>query len=542
MMRLATPSQCRAMDQRTIEVIGVPGLALMEVAGRGAAQALWAWWEREGIKGRRVVIFCGGGNNGGDGWVMGRHLKAWGCEVVGALLVEESSLKGDALWAFKAAKASGVEVVGVEKALSLLGERNQDACVDAVFGTGLTKPVVGLFALVLEAMARAVECVRVALDVPSGLDAESGQALGGGAVMRADLTVTFGCSKPGLHVLPGREWAGEVQVVDLGFSPDTFAEAGVRGEALGRVDVVPWMKPRRLDSHKGTYGRVLVLGGSPGMLGAAVLSGAAALRVGAGLVTVGTQRSLGVSQVAAEQWELMGASLLPDGALTPTDEVALVRALEGADVVAMGPGMGQHEGNADALRVVMERFGGPLVLDAGALNLLAEQGRTAWLEARTRRGVVTVITPHIGEMARLLGVGNPEVQSRRLAAAKEGAQAWGAVVVLKSGSTVVASPRGPFAVNTTGTPGMATAGTGDVLTGMIAGLIAQGLSAWDAAKVGVCLHGLAGEQAELTHGQRGLTAKTLLAALGPMIAGLEVEAKDAHSPPSPLSLGRARGG
>jgi hydroxyethylthiazole kinase-like uncharacterized protein yjeF len=535
--RLATAAQCRALDQDAMARLGIPGVALMEVAGRGAAHALLDALARHGRlqEGDAVtaLICCGGGNNGGDGCVMARHLLAMGHAPTVVMLADPARLVGDAAWALATAKAAGVSVVALDEATApdaesfllawsaLVGARPWSACVDALFGTGLRRPLEGHYAAAVGALSL-MRAWRVALDLPSGLSADTGQPLSG-AVMRADQTITFGCAKPGLHLEPGRSLCGEVACVDLGFVPSGFEAAQVRGALLTRASVKPWMRPRPRDSHKGTWGRALILGGQPGQLGAAVMAGAAALRAGAGLVTVGTREDMDVSAVAQTQWELMGAPLLPAGPLTEARAAALGEAASAASVIAVGPGMGRSPGTIDALKLLLDASS-PLVLDADALNILSDDGRLSWLRARSARGLQTVLTPHPGEFGRLWGCSASEVLAQRLAFARAAATDWGAVVVLKSGSTVIANPDGQFAVNATGTPGMATAGMGDVLTGLIAGLIAQRLSPWDAACVGVCLHGLAGEAAERDWGQRALTATTLLAALGPLTASLEAQA------------------
>jgi len=500
-VRLCGADEMRAIDEAAIRGLGITGLALMERAGAAVAAAAAALSPRG-----RVVVLCGGGNNGGDGWVAARLLWKAGRDVRVHALVPRDRLAGDALAACEAAEQAGVPAAALEDA-SLVEARPGDVVVDALLGTGLARPPEGVFAA---AIAR-IEALRergarvLAVDVPSGLSADTGRPLG--PCVRADRTVTFAFWKRGLALAPGAELAGEVEVADIGIPAEAAARVPVGAELLLEEEARALVPPRAPDAHKGSAGRVLVVAGSPGKTGAAHLALCGALRGGAGLVTLAAREEV-LSLALAGRPEAMSVPLPGHGPLGAADLPALAAAARGADALAIGPGIPRGPETAGLLRDLLEAVRLPAVLDADALNALAERRGVGGLPAPA------VVTPHPGEMARLCGLSIAEVQADRIGLAAAKARGWGCVVVLKGAGTVVADPAGPPAVIASGNPGMATGGTGDVLAGLIAALLAGGLDARAAARAGAYVHGAAGDRAARRQGQRGLVAGDLADALG----------------------------
>ncbi|MBI3458464.1 MAG: NAD(P)H-hydrate dehydratase [Candidatus Rokubacteria bacterium] len=506
MIRLATAEEMRRGDRRATERFGVPSLLLMENAGRGAADAI----ERVlgPARGRRVAVVCGKGNNGGDGFVVARHLAGRGAAVHVWLVARAADVRGDAasnLDALVRAALPLTEVTGptgpagIERLRRGLGEA--DLLVDALLGTGVSGPATGLIADAIAALNEAERPV-CALDLPSGLSADHGQILG--PAVRARLTVTFGLPKLGLFLYPAAACAGRVELVDLGV-PRAWLEEGLSVGMAEPEDIAAILPPRPADAHKGHYGHLLVVAGSLGKTGAAVLAALGALRAGTGLVTCalpGTQQPI----VAAHLAEAM-TEALPETAAQTLSAKALDRLLElGArmDAVAVGPGVGLEAETQGTVRELVLGVERPMVVDADALAACV--GHLPRLrEARGPR----LLTPHPGEAARLLGRRIAEVQADRIGSARALADASGAWVALKGAGTLVASPGGAQAdvlLNPTGNPGMATGGMGDVLTGIAGGLLAQGLRPEAALRAAVYLHGLAGDLAAADRGNAGLLA------------------------------------
>ncbi|MER3456134.1 MAG: bifunctional ADP-dependent NAD(P)H-hydrate dehydratase/NAD(P)H-hydrate epimerase [candidate division GAL15 bacterium] len=499
-MRLVTASEMRELEQRAVREAGLPTLVLMEHAGRAVAQVTWRLLRERG--GSRVAVVCGKGNNGGDGLCAARHLANAGVAVRVYLLAGDQDVEDDAAVNLRTLRAAGVgvdNVVGpVDTSLRAMAV-GADVVVDAIFGTGFRGSAVGL-------PARAIEAINdcglpvVSVDVPSGLDADTGKVEG--ACVRAQVTVTMGLPKVGLFVYPGAAYCGQVVVADLGLPRRMVLEAPALPTEVATAAQVSWrLPPRAPDTHKGTYGRVLMVAGSARFPGAPKLAALGALRCGAGLVRLLVPECI-FPAVASSALEFMPAAL-PDqeGALAPSALEALMEFAQDADVVAAGPGLTTAEGVAHLVRRLVEVCDRPLVLDADALNVL--RGQHALL--RSARAPV-VITPHPGELARLLGVSTSEVQRARLEVARSTARLLGAVTLLKGARTVVASPEGRVVVNPTGNPGMASGGMGDVLTGAVAAFIAQGLVPFEAAWVAAYLHGLAADLLAEERGDRGLLA------------------------------------
>jgi ADP-dependent NAD(P)H-hydrate dehydratase / NAD(P)H-hydrate epimerase len=506
-MRLVGADEMRAIDRAAIEVLGVPGRELMERAGAAVARFAHAFLGSGG----RALVLAGAGNNGGDGYVVARRLRADGVDVRVASLVPRLRLAGDALQAREEAEVAGVPIDDAPE-LAALQAGPHDLVVDAIFGTGLSRAPEGLFAEAIRTIGllRDAGAKVVAVDVPSGLSADTGRPLG--PCVRADATVTFGFQKRGLVLHPGAELAGQVVLADIGIPPEAAARVPVGCELLTEEAARLLVPPRLPEAHKGEAGRVLVVAGSPGKTGAAHLALLGALRGGAGLVTLAAREEV-LPQALAGRPEAMSVPLLSRGPLGDADLEPLLAAADGADAVVIGPGIPRGPETARLLRAFLGRARLPAVLDADALNALAERGGVAGL------GAPAVLTPHPGEMARLTGLGIAEVQTDRIGLAARSARAWGCVVVLKGARTVVADPGGPPAVVPTGNPGMATGGTGDVLAGLAGALLAGGLAPRDAARAAAFVHGAAGDLARDRRGERGMLAGDLADEIGSVWAG-----------------------
>ncbi|MDD5563158.1 MAG: NAD(P)H-hydrate dehydratase [Thermoanaerobaculaceae bacterium] len=473
----------READRVTIAELGLPSLVLMESAAAAVADLVAERFPGVG----RIAVACGPGNNGGDGLAMARLLRCRGFDVGVGMLVARRSLKGDAAVQLELARRFGVPVSdcsrgGTARLAELLG--GADVVVDALFGTGLDRPLTGRWAEAVSVVNRAGAPV-VAVDLPSGLLGSSAGA--DGPSVRADLTVTFAAPKVA-HVLPPACWrCGEVAVAAIGIPP-WVADARMSLGLVEAEDVAGWLPRRGPDAYKGTFGHLLVVAGREGRAGAAALAARAAVRMGAGLVTVATTGAAGAA-VQALAPEAM-VDLLEAGEGGEVAGGGIEGSLAKATAVAVGPGLGTGDGPRRLLGSILERWRGPLLLDADALTLLA--GRLGTLRTRA---VTPVLTPHPGELARLLGVATSEVTADRLGAACRAAEAGGAVVLAKGARTVIAGGGGVALVNPTGTSGLASGGAGDVLSGVVGALLAQWLAAREAAASGAYLHGRAAELA-----------------------------------------------
>ncbi len=505
-MRLVTAAEMRELDRLTIEKYGTPGHVLMERAGGGATQALLQSFPHL-KRGKRVVIIAGRGNNGGDGFVMARMLAKLGLKVDVFLLGRASELKGDAQLNFKRlpAKKKVVEVHD-RKGLETLHKAvsSADAVVDAIFGTGLKNAVEGIHAEVI-AMLNATPVHVFAVDIPSGLDSDTGRPLGTCVVAQA--TATFGFFKVGHMTPPGPEICGGLYRVEIGIAEEAIEEVPASCEYVGPEHAALLIPSRSRGAHKGTFGHVLVLGGSFGKTGAAILAAKAALRAGAGLVTLAGPASQHTI-LAGGVYEAMTEVVADRDGLMLFDARALERLVEGKSAVVVGPGMGTHE---DAERIVhwlLEREGLKLLVDADALNCLA---RDTSVLARAK--ATCVLTPHPGEMARLTNMTPAEVQFDRMRAARTFANDRRCVVVLKGAGTITAAPDGFCWLNSTGNPGMASGGMGDALSGIIGALLGQGLEPAAAARLGVFAHGEAGDFVAEQRGEMGLIASDVISAL-----------------------------
>lgn len=504
---VVTAAQMRGMDAETIGAVGIPGLVLMEHAGTLAARAIR---DRFGPPaGRRVVVLCGKGNNGGDGFVVARHLLSAGAEVSAWLAADPAGVRGDARVNLDAFAALGGPLHALPEATPARLKRaleGADLVVDALFGTGLEAPLRDPARAWVRALNRAGRPVA-ALDIASGIHADTGQVMG--AAVRADLTVTFGFPKRGHFGVPGAEHTGELVRADIGIPSKVAAAAGVPVRLLTPAEAAPLLPARRRTAHKGSFGHVLVAGGSEGMTGAPSLAALGGLAAGAGLVTVAAPR--GLNDILEQKLTEAMTLALPETPARGLSEKALDPLLEAAgarSVTVLGPGVGRDPSTFRLVRAFTGTWDGPLVVDADALNAWAGH-----MDAFPRRAAPTLLTPHPGEMARLTGSTSAKVQADRIDAAWALARAAEATVVLKGAHTVVADPHGGVTVNPTGGPALASGGTGDVLAGMIGAYLAQGLAAPEAGRLAAYLHGLAADLWAEAHGPAGLTAGALAAAV-----------------------------
>jgi ADP-dependent NAD(P)H-hydrate dehydratase / NAD(P)H-hydrate epimerase len=499
-MKAVTRDQMRALDRRTIKDAGIPGSVLMERAGAGLADAVEQWTDPDRRGRCPVWLVAGRGNNGGDVFVAARLLRERGLGVAVTLAAAADAVRGDALTALDRMRAAGIALAECPESAGwhTLPNARVAAVVDGLLGTGATGAPREPAAAAIRAINRAgaAGAPVLAVDIPSGLDADTGAAPG--ATVCADVTVTMGLPKRGLLLPAALEWVGRVVLVPIGI-PEAYCDAiDADLELLTPYDPGLRLPPRRRDAHKGRFGHALLIGGAPGYSGAITLAARACLRAGAGLVSVLTPAAVapivagGVPEamVHAVPDDRLGAAALD---VRPPGRAAF-------SSILVGPGLTPHAGAAALVERLLRETDAPLVVDADALNALS--GRPE----RLRRNAPVIITPHPGEAARLLGLTPADVQADRFAAARRLADVSGAVTVLKGAGTLVAVAGAPLGVNRTGNPGMATGGTGDVLGGLIAGLAAQGIPPADAARLGVYLHGAAGDAAA-RHG----TPQTLIA-------------------------------
>ena len=500
-MKTVTARQMRNIDRRTIEEAGVPGLRLMERAGEGAARmAVDLLGDPEG---KTVVHFCGKGNNGGDGFVIARLLSEAGVRPVVYLAGAIDRVEGDARENLDRLREMDVAIREVGALEDVADPGGADLIVDALLGTGLSGPVRGLMADLIGLINRAGPPV-LAVDIPSGVDADSGRILG--CAVRADGTATLAFPKRGFYFSPARELVGRLMVVDIGVPDRAVEEEHLQTETLESADMARLIPHRPADAHKGTFGKVLVIAGSVGMTGAAVLTSMAALRSGAGMVMLGLPESL--NQIAEiKLTEVMTTPLAETGdrSLSTAALERIGELLSWADVVALGPGLSRHPDTFDLVHRLLPRLEHPTVVDADGLNAIA---RDPAVLSKVRAPLV--LTPHAGELARLSGIEAPLETSDRIEAIRTLVETYGLVGVFKGAPTLIAEPNGALYINTTGNPGLSTAGTGDVLTGMIVGFLAQGCSPVDAARLGVFLHGLAADVVVESLGEWSLVAGDLL--------------------------------
>ena len=524
-MRILNADQMREAERRTIQDIGLGSLVLMENAGRQVVAAIESLYPDLGD--RQVAIVCGKGNNGGDGFVVARTLHQRGVEVSVFLIGKIAEVKGDARINLEILGRIGQTVVEVadEPAWELHGAEitSHDLIIDAMFGTGLSAPLTGFYETVVADLNEGGVPI-VSIDMPSGMSADTCDLIGD--AVDATVTVTLGAPKLPLVLPPAESKSGEVVIADIGIPAEVFDQLeGPHIELLTREQMRPLIPARAVDAHKGDFGRVVVVAGSVGKAGAAVLCAQGAMRSGAGLVTVASPRSCQPT-VAAHglEYRTEGLDETPDGTVHFAAASAVLDI--DADVIVAGPGLGRGEGVTTFVRELLDKYDGPLVLDADALNAFADE--PSLLVGREGRDLI--ITPHPGEMARLVGCSVEDLQADRIGIATDFAKRHKLYVVLKGYRTLVVTPEEKVFVNPTGCAGMATGGTGDVLAGMLAGWLGQLLDAEAACRLAVYLHGSAGELADADNGEVSMVAGDLVDHIGDAILELTARRRVAAKP------------
>lgn len=509
-MKVVTAEEMCDIDRKTIEVYGIAGSVLMERAGLAVANKV-----RELFAKKRVIVLSGGGNNGGDGLVAARNLFEWGWDVKVLLMRRQDRLNPDCLVQYKIAKQFRVPV---EFRTSINeGDLRNAVVVDAILGTGINKPVTSPISDLISFLNRSDAGV-ISVDIPSGISSDNAWVMG--EAVRADYTVTFGLPKRGHLVHPGAEFTGRLFIEDIGFPEALLKSDELDLQTIEKSDAVVLLPERPKYSHKGDYGHVLVVAGSRGKTGAAIMTASACLRSGAGMVTIGVPESL-VDVFQAKVTEEMVLPLRDTGNGTLSEEACagiMEFLYERADVLAIGPGLTADENIRSLLKKLLGIITVPMVMDADAINSIS--GETDLLK-HVKSPVI--LTPHAGEMARLLKgreTGGPEESSRRaeiktdiINTAKSFSMETGAYLVLKGAPTVFSEPDGKVFINTTGNQGMATAGAGDVLTGIIAAFLGQCLNPIDSSLLGIYIHGLAGDMAASEKGMHSLIASDIIGML-----------------------------
>lgn len=483
---LVDSRQMKNCDNNTIHHFGMPSLVLMERAALGVAEEI----EKNVQTGSRVLLVCGTGNNGGDGFSVARMLWQKDYDVTAVVIGDCQKASKETKQQMEICRAYGIEIQ------EEIPEENFDVVVDALFGIGLSRDLQGKYFEVVKQM-NDINAYKVAVDIPSGIHADTGAVMG--IAFRADITITFAFQKLGLLLYPGAEYAGKTIVKEIGITKDSFLEEKVTAYEVEERDLEKIPK-RRDYSNKGTFGKVLVAAGHKNMAGAAFLSGKAAYGTGAGLVKIVTEEA---NRTILQQ-------LLPEAVLEtyePGKELdePLKNSMEWADVIVAGPGIGTAETSEKIIKVILENAKVPVILDADGLNIVANH--TEWLKERK---APVIVTPHLGEMARITKKSIFDIQKQLLQVAREFAERYNVICILKDARTITALPDGTVFVNTSGNNGMATAGAGDVLTGVIAGLVAQNMELKAAAPVGVYLHGKGADEMVTQTGTYGMMAQDII--------------------------------
>lgn len=524
--QLVTPAQMREMDRRTIEEIGIPAAVLMERAALAAVSTLRKHFPNiltQNTKNTRIGILCGSGNNAGDGWAIARLLHADGFQVETVSLADPQSLRAETATNFQIAHRLGIAITQLSANAPASIPATLHALppctiwIDALLGTGLNRPADGNFAAAITFLNEQSAPV-FAIDVPSGIDARTGQTHD--LCVHATATVTFGFTKLGLTVMPARKHVGKLYTSDIGIPHPIAESVGFTAELLTPDWAKRHIPARPQDFHKGNAGRLLLLGGSREKSGAILMTAHGALAAGAGLITIGTLDEL-VPTIAPAIPEVMAAAMFAE-TFDDACESRLLGFLEGTNTVAIGPGMTTHDGARTALQIVLESEDiQHLVIDADALNILSDGDNDERLRQFSARTNV-VLTPHPGEMAQILHISIPNLLQNPIHHAQQLAKNTGAIVVLKLATTIIAAPDGRLAVNSSGNPGMATGGMGDALTGIIAALLYPAKDPFSAVCLAVWAHGAAGDHAaKHATGQRALSVSSLLEHLGHVWRAIE---------------------
>ncbi len=514
--KIVTAAQMRAIDESAIQGMGIPGLTLMENAGRGIATVIRDRIFDGDVTGKQVGIVCGRGNNGGDGFVVGRYLAEWRAQVEFFLIGESAGVKGDAETNLKRAIQMELPVTQLRDDSPLPDWNQFDLLVDAIFGTGFRGPISGKAADVVDEMVRS-EVRIAAVDSPSGLEANNG--IVDGSIISASNTISLACSKRGQWMWPGRRHVGMLDVVDIGIPPEAVAAEKVQLSQITE-EFVRFSIPQRLpEGHKGTFGKALIVGGSAGMSGAVALAANACMRCGVGLTYAGVPSSLAdvIDIKATEPVVLPLPEVNKRRVLALRGLGEIVKVFGNVDAIAIGPGLSRHHETQELVRRLVARRCKPTVLDADGLNAF-EKDQAILAEPSEHP---LIITPHVGEMARLLGRSTESIASDRETAAREAATRFHCIAVMKGAPTFIGEPGGQVFLNPTGNSGMGSGGVGDVLTGIIVSFIAQGCEPLSAALMGVYIHGLAGDFAAADVGERSMVASDMISALPDVLVFLE---------------------
>ncbi|AIS53043.1 bifunctional NAD(P)H-hydrate repair enzyme Nnr [Thermoanaerobacter kivui] len=499
-MIVLTSKQMREVEQKAIEKIGIPSICLMENAGREVAIEVKKLLEEHDLK--SVVIIAGKGNNGGDGYVLARNLYNWGIDVKVFLTANPALITGDAKRNLDAILNMGIYVAEItqRKHLKFLEKiiKDSDLIVDAIYGIGLRGEITGIYREVIEMINQSNKVV-VSIDIPSGLNADTGRVEG--CAVKAHKTVTMQFLKPGLLLYPGVDYAGEVSVADIGISHKLAEEVGYNYSLVGLEDVK--LQKRYGDTHKGDYGKALIMAGSKNMTGAAHMCAKSAIKTGCGLVKLAVPQT--IQQVLqSDLYEVITYGVEDENGIFSYKALdQLLKLIDESEVIAIGPGMTHNEDISRLVCEIVKNVDKPMVLDADALNALVGS-----LDVIKNKNVI--LTPHYGEMARLTGLKISEIKDNIFEVVKDFCEKYKVTLVLKGSKTIIGSKDGRIYINNTGNPGMATAGSGDVLTGMITAFLAQGFDAINAAVYGVFYHGKAGDIAKEHFGEYSMTATNII--------------------------------
>ncbi len=500
-MRLVSNKEMQAIDTWAQAKLGIPGIVLMENAARGSVEVLKNYFDLEGLN---VLIVCGKGNNGGDGMAIARHLKNNGANVKTIILARYNELKGDALTNYQILKKSRIEVIEAttaRKLIQIFNRERYDCIIDAIFGTGFKGRVEGIYCEAIELIDKS-DAFVFSVDIPSGINGDTGRFENTSVV--ADATVTMCLPKRGNFLFPGRTFCGDLHIVDIGVPYSLINKGYPRVTEYN--DIFGIIPPRKPDGNKGTFGQILIIAGARGFSGAAIMAARSCLRIGAGLVRLASPQGI-MKDLESKLVEIVKVPL-PQ---TPAETISLraidtiLSLLSKTDVVAVGPGITTHKETAEFLIRLLKYIKVPLIIDADGLNILSKSS-----EIFSRLKVPFILTPHPGELSRLTGLSIEKINAERIDIARKYAKKFGGVLILKGAPTVIASPDGEVYVNPTGNSGLATAGSGDVLVGMIAGLLGQGVSAIKAAVAGVFLHGLCADLLTKDSNEYSLIASDLI--------------------------------
>lgn len=508
-LKVVTSKEMQNIDRKAIETYNIPGIVLMENAGIRLVEVLEELYDD--LIDKKIAIFAGKGNNGGDGFVVARHLTNKEINTKVFLLTSRNKLSGDAKLNLDIILKMGIEIEELEEKKDLRELRSKidsfDIIIDAIFGTGLVSEVKGYYKDIINMINKSQKKV-ISIDIPSGLSSDTGEILG--EHIKSDVTVTFGLPKRGHLLYPAAKSVGELRVLDISIPKHIIDEEDIKVNLLDEKDIKKIIHPREADAHKGTYGHTLIVAGSLGKSGAAALAGLGTLRSGAGLVTLALPKSLCYS-AASSFVELMTYPLYEteEGTISEKAVDQIIEKSNQMSVAVIGPGITTHPKTVKFLIDMLKRLSIPILIDADGINGLAIHGPDFLKKIKAP----LILTPHPGEMARLTKMSVKDIQKDRLNTAADFSKKYNVFLALKGARTVISDPDGNLYINPTGNPGMATAGSGDILSGIIGGFIAQGIEPLDALKAGIYLHGLAADIAVISKGEAALITGDILDAL-----------------------------